>query len=383
MPKSQKSGAEFSNKKNVAHPMYVSQWLMAATSNRCTKVNDEFPVISKKMRDELIVAKGLLFRRSGFYTAIKVFLQLGLTIELGEKRGKLLFKLVMLDFMCGACKHRIVDDDIAVQMLAKMARRMDKIKHFSASVDEIGNHLIGHKNAILVNTGNAIERIRIKLQQKFGAIQAKECKISTLESMARLPFEQDIFHKIPKIMKFIKFRSSETTTEPVVNYRKPRQIIRHYCDNTTFPDVNLLRKVYDELDVLQLLVDVENWVLEKSDENYHNFSVTSLRALATEYMSKADKFYKDDCFGCSKMVLVLLKIIQVCISSHKIKILLSISLVNWKNYTIPQCTVQLDLHSAECTRFLQNTNCCQCCQCLIECLHFTFIGDGHDCSGKT
>lgn len=83
MSKSRKAGREFSEERNVPQPMYISQWLVAVASSRCTEVNDACPVISKKVRDEVIMGQeNLPFRRSGFYTSMKMFLQLALTIEL-------------------------------------------------------------------------------------------------------------------------------------------------------------------------------------------------------------------------------------------------------------------------------------------------------------
>lgn len=97
-------------------------------------------------------------------------------------------------------------------------------------------------------------------------------------------------------------------SDPVDNYPKPRHIIRHAWQNTAFPDVDLLKNVSDEVDSLQLLADIEHWVFVAFDENYNKFGAKQLGHFVSAYMSKAHSFYTNDCFGYSKMVLVMLKI---------------------------------------------------------------------------
>lgn len=321
MPKSRKSGHDFDEQRNIPHPMYVSQWLTSVVSDRSTKVNEEYPVISKKMRDEVIMGQGsVIFRRSGFYIAMKVFLQLGLTIELGAERAKLAYKLVMLKFMRGLCEGLSVDADIAVHMLAKMARRMEKIRSLDESVDQLGNKLIAFKDFVITDITKTIQVIRDTLNANFDAIRANEHRTSTLPAMPRLQFEQDINHLIPKLLAYIAMRNTKIAPEAVDNYPKPRRITRHAWQNMAFPAISMLSQVTGEIDVLQLLADFEHWILIGLDENYRNLDDNYLRQLATAYMSKALPFYQNDCFGYSKMVLVMLKIIQVCQIDEKVNI---------------------------------------------------------------
>lgn len=315
MPKSRKSGREHVEKRNVAHPMYVSQWLIAAVSDGSTKVNTKFPVISKKVRDEIILGNPipeLPFRRSGFYIAMKVFLQLGLIIELGEQRGKFVYKIMMLKFMTKFCDGSI-DADIAIQMIAKIARRIDKIQNQVASKHALGDEFIDLAHVVIDNAGKTIGDAREMLNEKFKAIQENEGKLSRLQAMLRLPFEKDIIHQIPKTLRYIEMRNGVSASEAVDNKPNPKKIFRHFWENTELPDVDLLSQVSGEMEVLQLLADIEHWILVHLDAHYCNVPVNSLRQLATKYMTKATVFYKDDCFGYSKMVLAMLKIIQVII----------------------------------------------------------------------
>lgn len=313
MAKSKKSGHEFAEERNVPHPMYVSQWLMAVSSSRFTEVNDDCPVISKKMRDEVILGKEKLpFRRSGFYTAMKVFLQLGLTIALEKECGKFVYKLVMLKFMSRLCDEQAVEADVAIQMLAKIARRMEKIRYFAGFADMPENELNVLKDTVVTEAVKTVRVVREELDKKFGVIQKNELRTSTLEAMPRLAFEQDIRHQIPKLLAHIEMLNTGTVSGPIDNYPKPRRISRHAWQNKSFPDVNLMSQVSGEIDVLQLLADFEHWIFVSLEENHRNHTASSLRQLATTYMSKALSFYQNDCFGYSKMVLAMLQIIKVC-----------------------------------------------------------------------
>lgn len=318
MPISRKVGREFPEVRNVPHPMYVSQWLMGVASDRDSNINNEYPVISKKIRDEVIKAikvkadkeHEVPFRRSGFYTAMKVFLQLSLTIEMGAAAGRFVYKLVMLKFMSQLCQQHSVDADIVMQMTAKMARRMEKIANYD-ELGKLGNDLSKLMNVVFADVGKTIRNEREKLDERFGAIQAEKHRTSQLIALPRLPFERDIDHKIAKLLAYIEKRNAKSLSDRVDNYPKPRHVIRHAWQNMTVPDVNLLKKVTDEVDVLQLLADFEHWVLVAFDENYSKFGASQLRQFASAYMAKANSFYKNDCFGYSKLVLVMLKIIQV------------------------------------------------------------------------
>lgn len=296
--------------------MYVSQWLLAIASSRSSKVNEEFPMISKKMRDEVIMGQEYLpFRRSGFYTALKVFLQLGLTIEMKGKRGKFVYKLVMLKFMSGFCIKPSVDADIVIQMLAKIARRIEKIRSSVECAGELGIELITMKNMIMDDAMETIRVTRETLNANFDVMQTNV----RLREMQRLPFEQDVNHQIPKLLAYIEKRNAESASESVDNNPYAKHITRHAWENMTFPDVNKLSQVSGEIDVLQLLADFEHWILVALEENYRKYTATKIRTLATAYMSKALSFYQNDCFGYSKMVLVMLKIIQVHMPNRQIK----------------------------------------------------------------
>lgn len=319
MAKVQKVGREFDEVRNVAQPMYISQWLMAVVSNRSTEVNGKYPLISKKMRDEIIKHEQKLpFRRSGLYMAMKVFLQLGLTIELGEERGKLLYKLVMLSFMLPSYNTTIADD-IATQMIAKISRRMDKIVSLAASTDNLGNDLICAMNDVKTATHKRVRFVRKVLDKKFEKIQAEAQKRSNLIKMPRLAFEQDIVHQMKRTLEYTTQRKAEIVSNAVSETNKTRGMTRHQWHDKSLPDLDQMRRFeynyHDEgnsgVNKLLFLADVEHWVLDTLHKGCPNLDATYLHQLGTKYMGEAQKIYKNDCIGYSRMVLVMLKIIQV------------------------------------------------------------------------
>lgn len=323
MAKSTKVGREFSEQRNVPHPMYVSQWLTAVASNRSTVVNQQFPMITKKMRDEIIKGKTAVpFRRSGFYTTMKVLLQLGLTIELGEERGKFVYKLVMLSFMLPAYNEKI-DVEIAVQMMAKIARRMDKIQMYANTIQhQLDNGLVGLKNSVILTAQNVLQKAHSSLEEKFREIQENEKKTShTLKAMPKMAFDEDIIHAFPNTIQYIRARIAERKTREVYADRNVGKQVRHRWGDRSLPDVRKLSSCsysYQKAEMQFYLSDVENWVLYELDnvEVDHDLS-KYLQELASGYMSTAVSCYRSDGVAYSQMVLTMLKIIQVNQISHR------------------------------------------------------------------
>lgn len=166
---------------NVSNPNFVTQWLIGAASNRSSRTS-EFPIISKKMRDE----PGYGFRRSGQWITMKVLLQLGLTIALDSASiGKYIYKLIMLKFMGKMCNFlcdysdaSMHNDtlDTAVEMLAKIARRIDKltainnVEHTQSIIDlttEIKGEAvecISKVRRILDSNHKSMQRLQMKMK---------------------------------------------------------------------------------------------------------------------------------------------------------------------------------------------------------------------------
>lgn len=289
---------------------YVSQWLIGAASDRDSDAPADFPIISKKMRDE----PGQGFRRSGLWIALKVFLQLGLTIELGERDGKHMYKLIMLRFMSSMCNYMAdvteqnINADTAVEMLAKVGRRLEKIVNFG----DVNQSILERVDELKVETTNHIKRLRHCLELHFWRHVNKEIRLSTQK---RLKFTEHIEHELSQ--DFIKYLDQRKTSNygPFVKMEKLEWddglIEIAGFDSSAPPDFRQLATLNNDNETLRCLCDIENWVLQRLDETGRDTDPIFLSDLTTEYYNKARNFYQNDPIGCSRMVLTYLKIIQV------------------------------------------------------------------------
>lgn len=114
------------------HPDCVSKWLPTLLMNDKSAACLDFPHITKKIRDEILgESKTNFFRRSSFYMSVKAILQHSLTLHLGAGAGKVLYKIIMLNFLADQCapytECNQFDIDLLSQMIAKLARRIEKL----------------------------------------------------------------------------------------------------------------------------------------------------------------------------------------------------------------------------------------------------------------
>lgn len=144
---------------------YVSKWivtlLMSENSSRATG----FPVIKKKIRDEILDTPTKYVRRSSFYMVMKVLLQHNLTLELGEHLGKLLYKIIMLKFISDQCNlfnrqsFQLHNIDLVTQALAKLARRIEKLSTNSDSLKELSERIVSNACSVIHETRLNIDKV--------------------------------------------------------------------------------------------------------------------------------------------------------------------------------------------------------------------------------
>lgn len=117
---------------NETFNTYVSKWLVTILSDRSSVMatKEEFPRFTKKVRDEVIQS----FERSSYWSVIKVLLQSNFTIEFDKKRGRFMYKLILLGFLTKVCNfytnhmYKEINVELVGQLLAKIARRIEKIE---------------------------------------------------------------------------------------------------------------------------------------------------------------------------------------------------------------------------------------------------------------
>lgn len=260
------------------------------------------------------------FRRSGLWITMKVLLQLGLTIAFNSaSQGKYIYKLIMLKFMSAMCGHfseysetLLTCDTIdrVVEILAKTARRVDKLTDIPDDcVDKsaINNLAIDVKD----ETIECIEKIRKMLDLDHKKMQGSVKQSTNLSTVGQLKFEEHINHNVLELNEYVKERKifHEPKTEKCEEDDTSSGQEFEFFDPNAAPDIQKIKSLDIENEWLQFLNDVENWVLSCLDES--EVQLEYLRSLATRYSDKAHHFYKNDPIGYSRMVLTMLKIIQV------------------------------------------------------------------------
>lgn len=288
---------------------YVSEWLIGAVSNCDSRVADDFPMISKKMRDE----PTQFFRRSGLWITMKVFLQLSLTITLGEERGKNIYKLIMLKCMTNICSDLSEyanwhpnTIDTAVEMIAKVARRVEKLTEMPDYVQLA--------NSVKQEAFDCISMVR-KLVQKQHEELCSESYSKETKKMSKLSkLKSNMDHKLsPDLMSYLESRKNANYRIPL-KLKKVTEDVEIDFDPTTPPDIRkiaMLERHGNDHEPLRMLCDAENWVLTYLGETEDASDVQYLRNLTNEYLPKARHFYRNEPVGYSRMILTILKIIQV------------------------------------------------------------------------
>lgn len=310
-PKSRKAGNQFDEFRDVNSTLNVSQWLLGSVSDQHSANDETFPVVTKKIRDEVVLnGSAKPFRRSGLYLTLKVFLQVGLTIHLGEDAGKTVYKIFMLKFLSEMCdifngmKTMDIDCDVAVQCLAKTARRIEKLSTVVGDEHQCHGLWISSRSEAI----ETISNVRKKLDEKWESIQSVHAKERRVEPMPELHFQADKVHRMEKLSKCIASRKADKSKLPIENSETDKTIYRHYGEE--MPSVDLLQKSLSEIERLQYLIDVENWILGSLNETH---DVKNVRRLAKTYFDNANCFYAADPIGYSRMVLAMLKVIQVIV----------------------------------------------------------------------
>lgn len=315
LPTSRKAGHDVTETRDVANDSFVSEWLCASLSNRSSAVasNADFPQITKKIRDEIVYDKGdKPFRRSGMWMTIKIFLQLNLCIEYGEIEGTVRYKALLLEAMCKMSKVWLRSDfadiniDLAMQMLAKIARRNEKLNRFAANFGEIVEPI---KKTVI----ETIKDVRSKIDLQFQNLIARDELVASYEPLTNVDFESHIVHTIPQLKSYTQKRIHfQPAKSEIDNFPRPETIARHRENNIRFPDISLLSEPKSSEDKLNLaLVDIEIWIAKHLETQCRSADVSAIRKLTFAYSETAKAFYTGDPLGGSRMILSILKIIQV------------------------------------------------------------------------
>lgn len=292
----------------------VSQWLIPMLSNRRSKVvtGIKFPVISKKIRDNVLgvqTDESHSFRRSPIYTVIKVLLQIDLTVKLGEARGKFLYKLVMLKYLTTLANfytdnlYQRLNIDLANQMIAKIARRIEKLSIYDP------DHFDNIRKIIVNEAIEVIHNIRSKIDKQIEDLQNESSLASKLEKLTGLNFEGDVVQKVAKLREHIEARKRQVV--PVQGRIEiiAKRTFRYDLDSDVPPNVEYFDRLHNSHAPGVFLNDFENYVLYKTDLSAPlQYDAVSLRYWLNKYGPISSKYYAGDQLGNSRMLLTQLKI---------------------------------------------------------------------------
>lgn len=302
--------------RNVADPMYVSKWLLAFLTNKESEdvSGQDFPKVVKKIRDDVIFKGGNLpFRRSGLWMAMKVALRLNLETEFERDTANSVYKIIQIHLTSRMCEYllsdayRTIDAGLAMQMLAKVARKIDKLAtHLERSVDKF--EFASLYNSVTSNSKEVILKVRWAVNNQFNKLDSFDRREAFLEPLDKMNFRRDSIHTIPSLRTYIETRLRSSKSPSVNCLQEPQPILRHRSNLLSFPNFEFTAAA-TEVNLSLLLADVEIWVLENCSKCTTE-NALSLRDLAVKYGTAAKKHYVDDPLGGSRMILTILQIIR-------------------------------------------------------------------------
>lgn len=199
------------------HRNHVTKWLMTVLADQqsTTASANEFPTITKKIRDESLgETHSNYFRRSSYYMSVKVLLQHNLTMQLGASTGKFIYKIVMLKFLIQMCAFYENSDcdafniDLLSQMIAKLARRIEKISDIIPK--KITKDMADFYDKSIEEAKNTIAIIRGKIDRQIQFIQEEDELNANLRPLTGLDFELDICQRMPTLREYLCERLDDT-----------------------------------------------------------------------------------------------------------------------------------------------------------------------------
>ena len=229
------------------------------------------------------------FRRSPLWTGVRVILQLLLANTIDEATAILLYKLVVLRFLCTFLEESFVkqlDTDTAMQMIAKLARRLYKVDSLLQHNKSAQECLSLFARQSQKSVAAAVERTRALLDERWAAIIDKERE----ESQIKPP---------PTHQQFLADTKHDVTN-----------IKNHISGLNTLSEIQIPQGEFQTESIYNFLDETESLRLEDLSKQ----NCEDIRERFEKYLREALKFYFSDdearvVPGMSLMLLTLLKLI--------------------------------------------------------------------------
>ncbi|KAJ3055431.1 hypothetical protein HK097_010525 [Rhizophlyctis rosea] len=306
VPKSRKAGTANQEIRDVNNPKYIMDWLFAALNCNPEIPSDSFPVVTKKIRDDIQWHSALLpFRRSGMWMSIKGALAPSFAHVYGEKEGKVLYKAFMLQYYVGLCDmaiHHQLESEVRLQQIQKVARRMEKLEHLSIGMVGVADLV----KQVIGNAAGTVRTVSERLRVDWNQIVEEDRSRSKAVIPPSLNFNADLVHCLKNATPHIKAAS----TEPVQT-QKPAEFVppmwKRFADS---PNVSVVQQIWGDADIGGILHEVEIWVREQSENDLPDSAVDYYK-LFEAYLQKAEGYYQGDPVGSSRLMLAAIDMVII------------------------------------------------------------------------
>lgn len=221
---------------------YLAHWLLTALADDRTDTTPTaiFPMASKKQRDECIKcdAKQPWFRRSALYTATKLILHHNLLLERGHIVGHLLYKLIMLRFMQHASEPMAeqpahsMDVDVAAQLMAKLARRLDKLHHQFDRQHRVDATVAQYRDLVCHvehDVRALIGKLRDKVGEQIDGVQAAAVAAARLSPIAGVELRASAVQRVTRLRKHLEQRQAARANASGAYSLHVKPVKRHYA----------------------------------------------------------------------------------------------------------------------------------------------------------
>ncbi|XP_065673116.1 uncharacterized protein LOC124819357 isoform X2 [Hydra vulgaris] len=317
-----KAGVKYPDYFDVAEPVFVISWLLGAMSGTIPEDKD-FDRVHKVIRHEVLYEKGIgnPWRRSGEWFAIKCVLQIMLVTELGKNEGTVVYKSLMIHIMTSFLKDipgNFDDNDIIMQMLSKVSRRMIKLKNYIDNSNqnvELSNQTITWINIVIKNGCDILQRMRQEADIRWINHKGSCSKFAIVNILELRPCEHIIHNLNNSTITRIK-QAFKQESNLKVDIKNPKCMSRNTCFGSVnfLFDISFLENSNQNKETEIKLYDFEVWVrtvlwkdfLLNITEFLENSS--QLFDLFYKYLEISLAFYASDPVGLSQMVLTLLLI---------------------------------------------------------------------------
>jgi hypothetical protein len=229
---------------------------------------------------------------------------------LGAIDGYILYKLIIIQIINQFCIDSLNYediDDLKMQMIKKLARRLYKLNLFTSKNATKLEFISNLSTKTFQDSYKTIKIVRDHLEAHLKILMPRNISPKPKFSIENgLKYnENSSFNREVKRMKSLSLKTNQ-------NMLKISQYYKRNLLNSNFPDLALF-KVYDK-DTYKAVVelyDIENWILCLPDNFliYDTEFSVKLFDLFRCYIRVGLKFYEKDELGYSRMILVSMKII--------------------------------------------------------------------------